>query len=172
MDINRVRRLYPQYERSEDRRKQNIPVAIDRRSGQDRRGVDRVSLDKQLTRDIFEVKNKVAQMENFSPKFFVDNVVKQAPTFSSMANNTKDMLVKEQKPDPTEMARLEAKIQEKEATKFQIGLIAAALTAAVGLSFMSGAGAVIALGTGLYIGSRVLKTIITKEVKDDDENKV
>ncbi|MBQ3641867.1 hypothetical protein II906_08100, partial [bacterium] len=159
MDINRVKRLYPQYEGSEDRRKQNIPVAIDRRSGQDRRGADRVSLDKQLTRDIFEVKSKVAKIESFSPKLFIDNVTKQAPSFSSMTNNTKDILVKEQKPDPTELARLEAKIQEKEATKFQIGVIAAAMAAAIGLSFLSSAGAVIALGTGLYIGARVLKTL-------------
>ena len=51
-------------------------------------------MDKQLTRDIFEVKSKVAQMESFSPKFFVDNVTKQAPTFSSMTNSNQDMLVK------------------------------------------------------------------------------
>ena len=171
MDLNRVTRLYPQYSRSEDRRKQNIPVAIDRRSGQDRRGTDRVALDKQLTKDLFEVKSKVAQLENLSPKFFVDNVTKKAPTFSSMTNNTQDMLVKEQKPDPTEIARLEAKIQEQEATKFQIGVVAAALAAAVGLSFMSSAGAVIAIGTTLYIGARVLKTIIAKEVKDEEDKR-
>ncbi len=55
MELNRITRLYPQYQRSQDRRQRNIPVAIERRSGQDRRSTDRVALDSQLTRDIFEV---------------------------------------------------------------------------------------------------------------------
>ena len=56
MDLNSIQRLYPQYQRSQDRRQRDIPVAIDRRSGQDRREQDRVVMDKQLTKDIFEVK--------------------------------------------------------------------------------------------------------------------
>ena len=167
--MQRVNRLYPQYQRSQDRRQQNIPVAVERRSGRDRRSEDRVVLDKQLTRDLYDVKAKVAKLEALSPKIFEDNVTKQAPTFSAMNNMTQDILVKESKPDFSEIARREAEIESMEATKFQIGMIAAALVAAVGLSFLSSAGAVIAIGTALYIGGRVLKTLIANQIKDDDK---
>lgn len=169
MDMQRVNRLYPQYQRSQDRRQQNIPVAVERRSGRDRRSEDRVVLDKQLTRDLYDVKSKVAKLEALSPKIFEDNVTKQAPTFSAMNNMTQDILLKESKPDFSEIARREAEIESMEATKFQIGMIAAALVAAVGLSFLSSAGAVIAIGTALYIGGRVLKTLIANQIKDDDK---
>ena len=169
MDMQRVNRLYPQYQRSQDRRQQNIPVAVDRRSGRDRRSEDRVVLDKQLTRDLYDVKAKVAKLEVLSPKIFEDNVTKQAPTFSAMNNMTQDILVKESKPDFSEIARREAEIENMEATKFQIGMIAAALVAAVGLSCLSSAGAVIAIGTALYVGGRVLKTLIANQIKDDDK---
>lgn len=168
MDIYRVSKLYPQYQRSEDRRKQNIPVAVDRRSGKDRRSEDRVVLDKQLTKDIFEVKSKVAKLEAISPKFFENNVTKQAPFFASMNNMASDVLVKETKPDYAEIARREAEIESKEATKFQISMIAFALIAAIGLSALSSAGAVIAIGTGFYIGARVLKTLVAKQVNGED----
>lgn len=168
MDMYRVSRLYPQYQRSQDRRQQNIPVAVERRSGRDRRSEDRVVLDKQLTKDIFEVKSKVAKLEAMSPKFFESSVTTQAPSFSAMNNMTQDVLVKESKPDAAEMARLEAEIEDKEATKFQLGMIAVALVAAVGLSALSSAGAVIAIGTGLYIGARVLKTLVARHIKDKD----
>lgn len=169
MDMNRVNRLYPQYQRSQDRRQQNIPVAVERRSGRDRRSEDRVVLDKQLTRDLYDVKSKVAKLEALTPRIFENNVTKQAPTFSSMNNMTQDILVKESKPDYSEIARREAEIEDMEATKFQIGMIAFALIAAVGLSALSSAGAVIAVGTALYIGGRILKTVIAKQVSDDKE---
>lgn len=168
MDMYRVNRLYPQYQRSQDRRQQNIPVAVERRSGRDRRSEDRVVLDKQLTKDIFEVKNKIAKIEAMSPKFFESNVTTQAPSFSAMSNMSQDVLVKESKPDITEMARLEAELEDKEATKFQLGMVAVALVAAVGLSALSSAGAVIAIGTGLYIGARVLKSLVVKHISDRD----
>lgn len=172
MDMNRVNRLYPQYRRSQDRRQQNIPVAVERRSGRDRRSEDRVQLDSQLTRDIFQVKSKVAQIEAMTPNIFTSCVAKNPTTFTAMNNMTQDTLVKEAKPDPTEIARREAEIQNKEATKFQIAVIGLALLAAVGISAMSTAGVVVALGTGLYVGARVLKALIVKHVKEENnENK-
>ena len=166
MNMYRVNRLYPQYQRSQDRRQQNIPVAVDRRSGQDRRSEDRVQLDTQLTRDIFQVKSKVAQIESMSPNFFTSCVAKNPVTFSAMNNMTNDVVVKETKLDPTEIARREAEIQAKEATKFQVLVIGAALLAAVGISAMSTAGIVVAVGTGLYIGARTLKVLIGNHVSD------
>lgn len=172
MDLYSVQRLYPQYQRSQDRRQRDIPVAIDRRSGQDRRSADRVVMDKQLTKDIFEVKSKVAKLESLSPKLFSDNVIKQAPSFSAMNNMTQDVLFKESKPDPTELARQEIKLKEKEATAFKAGMLAFGLAAAIGLSYMSTAGAIIAIGTGLYIGTRALKAVIVREMKDKDNKNV
>ena len=168
MDMYRVNRLYPQYRQSQDRRQQNIPVAVDRRRGRYRRSEDRVQLDTQLTRDIFQVKSKVAQIEAMTPSLFTSCVAKNPTTFTAMNNMTQDTLVKEAKLDSTEIARREAEIQKKDATKFQIAVIGLALFAAVGISAMSTAGIVVAIGTGLYIGARVLKVLINNQVKDTD----
>ncbi len=171
MSMYRITSLYPQYQKSQDRRQQNIPVAIDRRSGNDRRSQDRVALDKQLTKDIFEVKSKVAKLESIAPKLFENRVTTQAPTFSSMNNMTQDMLVKESKPDNTEIARQQAKLQETADTSFKIGMIASALAASIAVSFLGTAGTVIAIGTGLYIGARVLKTLVAKELRDREDKR-
>lgn len=171
MSMYRITSLYPQYQKSQDRRQQNIPVAVDRRSGIDRRSQDRVALDRQLTKDIFEVKSKVAKLEAIAPKLFENNVTTQAPSFSSMNNMTQDMIVKESKPDNTEIARQEAKLQEKADTNFKVGVLASALAASIAVSFMGTAGAVIAVGTGLYIGARVLKTMVAKELQDREDQK-
>ena len=64
----------------------------------------------------------------------------------------------------------DAKQTNKSSTAFQVGIIAAALTCAFGLSFLNSAGAVIALGTALYIGAKALKTIIVKEVSDKEKD--
>ena len=164
MDMYRVNRLYPQYRQSQDRRQQNIPVAVDRRSGRDRRSEDRVQLDAQLTKDIFQVKSKVAQIESMSPNFFTSCVAKNPVTFSAMNNMTNDVVSKETKIDPLEIQRREAEIQKKEGLIFQIGIIGLAMLAAVGISAMSTAGLVVAVGTGLYIGARVLKVLISNHV--------
>ena len=169
--MNNITRLYPQYNRSEDRRQQNIPVAVDRRSGNDRRSQDRVSLDKQLTKDIYDVKSQVAKIESLTPKIFSDMITTQSPNFASMNNFTQDQLVKEQKPDFAEMARQEAKLQDRASTSFTIGVLSAAIAGAIAVSFMGTTGAVIALGTGLYIGGRILKAVIAKELKEDDKVK-
>lgn len=171
MNTYRITSLYPQYQKSEDRRKENIPVAIERRSGRDRRSADRVTLDKQLTKDLFEVKSKINKLESLAPRFFHNNVTTQSPTFGSMNNLTQDQLVKETtRPDPSEIARQEALLKDKADTSFQIGIIAAALAAGVVLSFIGTPGAVIAIGTGVYIGGRVLKTALEKELKETEKN--
>lgn len=167
----RITSLYPQYQKSEDRRQQNIPVAIERRSGKDRRSQERVVMDRQLTRDIFEVKSQVAKLEALAPKLFESRVTTQSPTFSSMNNMTQDQLVKESKPDPSAIARQEAQLQDKASTSFQVGILTAALAGAIAVSFMGSAGAVIAIGTSLYIGARILKTLIAREIKNEEEKK-
>ena len=168
MTFDKISRLYPQYEKCHDRRKQNIPVAVDRRSGNDRRSEDRVSLDTKLTKDIFDVKRNVMKIEELSPKFFEHRVTTQNPGFTSQNNMTQDMLIKQAKPDYTAIARQEAQLKEKADLSFKVGVITAALGGAIAISFMGTAGAVIAVGTSLYIGARILKIMMDKEIKDDD----
>lgn len=160
--MTNITRLYPQYRRSEDRRQNNIPVAVERRSGMDRRGADRVNFDKQLTKDIYEVKSQVAKLESLAPKWFENNITTKNPNFASMNNFTQDQLVKETKPDFSTIARQEAQLKDKASTSFQVGVLAAALAGALAVSFMGTAGAVIAIGTGLYIGARVIKLLLLK----------
>ncbi len=171
MDINKIASLYPQYRSSEDRRKQNIPVAIERRSGFDRRSSDRVVMDKQLTKDIFEVKSKISKLEAIAPKLFESRVTTQAPTFAAKNNFTQDQLVKSIKPDMSEQARQDAILKDKADTSFQVGVIASALAAGLVLAFIGTPGAVIAIGTGIYIGARALKAAYEKEIKEEQETK-
>ena len=166
--MDKITKLYPQYQMSKDRRQQDIPVAVERRSGRERRSPDRIQMDRQLTRDIFEVKEKVAKFEAMAPKLFETNISKQAPTFSSMNNMQNDQLVKEKKLEMAEIERQEEKLQDKASLSFQIGIIAAALAFSIAVSFMSSIGSVIAVTTAAYIGARVLKALVTKEMQDSD----
>ncbi len=169
--MHKIANLYPQYKITPDRRQQNIPVAIERRSGHDRRSKDRVMLDSQLTRDIFEVKSKIAQLESLAPKFFETNVTTKPPTFGNMNNLTQDQLVKQTKPiDIKEIERKQAELQDRASLSFQIGVITAALAFGVALASMTGIGAVIAIGTSLYVGGRILKAVIAREMNDSDKN--
>ncbi len=167
--MNSITNLYPQYHYSQDRRQNNIPVAVERRSGNDRRSQNRVVMDSKLTRDLYEVKERVAKMENFSPKVLTQRLTTQNPNFASKNSFTQDQFVKAAKPDISEIARQEAKLQEKAAMSHNAGMMAAALAGAIALSFMGAAGAVIAFGSALYIGSRVCKNMIVKEIKEDEQ---
>ena len=66
----------------------------------------------------------------------------------------------------------EIKEKEQDATAFKAGMLAFGLAAAIGLSCLSTAGAVIAIGTGLYIGARALKAVIVRETKDKEDNNI
>ena len=168
--MEKITRLYPQYQFSQDRRQQDIPVAVERRSGRERRNADRVQLDSQLTRDIFEVKDKVAKIESMAPKLFEVNISKQAPTFTSMNNMQNDQLVKEKKLQLAEIERQEELLQDKASLSFQFGIISAALAFSIAVSFMSSIGSIIAVTTAAYIGARVLKTLVAKEMQETENN--
>ncbi len=167
--INSITNLYPQYHYTQDRRQNNIPVAIERRSGTDRRSQNRVVMDSKLTRDLYEIKNRIAKLDNFSQKTLTQKISVQNPYFASKNTLTQDTFIKAAKPDNTEIARQEAKMQEKADMSYQAGMMAAALAGAIALSFMGPAGAVIAFGSAFYIGSRVCKNIIAKEIKDGEK---
>ena len=167
--MDKITRLYPQYQMSKDRRQHDIPVAVERRSGKERRSPDRIQMDCQLTKDIFEVKEKVAKIESLAPKLFEANISKQAPTFTSMNNMQNDQLVKERKLKLAEIERQEEKLQDKASLSFQVGIISAALAFSIAISFMSSIGSVIAVTTAAYIGARVLKALVVKEMQDSDK---
>ncbi|MBQ4122864.1 hypothetical protein IJD44_03970 [bacterium] len=170
--MRNITSLYPQYKISQDRRQQNIPVAVERRSGRDRRSTDRVQLDTQLTRDIFQVKEQVAKLEALSPKFFEANVTTKPPTFGSMNNLANDQLVKQAKPvDIAEIERKQEELKDRASLAFQVGVIGGALAFGVAISFMSNINMVIALTTAVYIGGRILKALIARELQDDNSSK-
>ena len=169
--INSITSLYPQYQYNSDRRQNNIPVAIERRSGNDRRMQDRVVLDTKLTRDIFEVKGQVAKLDKLSPSFLGKQLTTQSFKFAEKNNFTQDQFIKSAKPDSTEILRQEAKLQQQSDTAFKMSVLAAALAGIAAASFMGPAGAVIAVGSTFYIGSKICKNIIEQELKDDEEVK-
>ena len=169
LNLNQVSKLYPQYQRTQDRRQQDIPVAVDRRSGLDRRNQDRIHMDTKLQQDIFQVKSKVNELETIAPKLFEKNITTQTPTFASLNNMTQDTFVKEAKQENSIMVKKAPDLKEEASTSFKIGVIAAALACAIGLSFLSSTGVVIAIGTGIYVGSRILKTLIAKETQETQE---
>lgn len=168
--MHNITNLYPQYRISPDRRQQNIPVAIERRSGRDRRSADRIQMDAQLTRDIFQVKAQVSKLETLAPKFFEANVTTKPPTFGSMNNLANDQFVKQVKPiDIKEIERKQEELQDRASLSFQIGIIGSALAFGIAISFMSNIGAIIAIGTSMYIGVKVLKALIAKEIKEENQ---
>ena len=62
-------KLYPQYNLLRERRlKESVSIPYDRRSGSDRRTTDRVKLDTGITRDIFEIKNKLMRLKKSTQK--------------------------------------------------------------------------------------------------------
>ena len=66
--------------------------------------------------------------------------------------------------------RKQAELQDRASLSFQIGVITAALAFGVALASMTGIGAVIAIGTSLYVGGRILKAVIAREMNDSDKN--
>ena len=167
--MEKVSFIYPQYRQIGDRRKVNIPVAIERRSGMDRRSGDRVALDSRLTKDIFEVKSQIAKFETMTPKLFAHNISVQTPSFAEKNNYTIDQFIKETKPNESEILRQEAKNQESADTSFKVGLLTAALVGAVAVSFLGAAGAVIALGSTMYIGAKVFKATVENEMRNNNK---
>ncbi len=163
----RINALYPQYQYQKDRRQQNIPVAFERRSGVERRTEDRVQLDTQLTRDIFEVKGKIKDITgtigfNSSQKN-INNI-----TNTNAANSMQaDQFIKAQN---NEIINNPNNNSQKNSPKaLETGLLAVALAGVLFTPFIGTAGVVIALGATLYVGAKVLKNAITEQAKSKDD---
>lgn len=173
-----VVRLYPQYNILYERRQQQAPVspiAFERRSGVDRRSEDRVKLDTNLTRDIFEIKSKVAQIQkvnnpssqsNTNNLSFTQNTSPQKTekvAFSQNISNT-DQFIKSRKPTVTESPKEIAK--SKSHSGALGGMLAVILGGTLASTFLGVTGIGIAIAVGAYFGGRVLKNAIVSHIKN------
>ncbi len=160
-----VQKLYPQYKAIQDRRQQSVPVSFERRSGVERRSQDRVLLDTNLTRDIFEIKSKVSQLKkpesnNVSKVAFTQNAEKSA------LNSLKtDQFVKTTKTEPTDNAKAPSKSNNNSAA-MAIGILASVLGGIVASTLMGPAGVFVAVGLGAYCGGKLLKQVMSTHMKD------
>ncbi len=157
-------RLYPQYQVVSDRRKKNVPVAFERRSGVERRSENRIAMDTKLTRDIFEVKNKISHLQKTNPVNFSQDI-------SNAATNSikTDQFVKS---DFSKTANKIAESKESPSTTAMLGgILGIALAGVVASSLMGPAGAVVAIGFGAYLGGKVLKQMVVSHMVDIEKNK-
>lgn len=167
-----VVKLYPQYNTMRERRQTTSPVPFERRSGQDRRSDDRVQLDTNLTRDIFEIKSKVAQIQNSGVKHtqntasqkeekisFTENISKAAQNSikTDQFINSKKSAVQD---SPKEIAKSNSK------TAALGGVLAVVLGGTIASAFLGVAGAGVALGLGIYFGGKFLKNAIVSHIKN------
>lgn len=159
-----VQRLYPQYKSIADRRQNVQPVSFERRSGVERRSQDRVQLDTNLTRDIFEIKSKINQIQ----KPESNNVSKVAFTQkmeNSAINSLKaDTFVKSVKDEPSQNIKPSSKSSSGAAAT--AGVLACALGGALLTTFLGPVAGGVALGIGAYVGGKFLKQAIEIHMRD------
>jgi len=165
--MNKISRLYPQYQFNNDRRKNNIPVPFERRSGRERRSEDRIMLDSRLTRDIYQVKEQAAKLESLAPKLFSRNVSIHQPDFLSKNNLEHDQFLRASKPDMTEKIRQEAK--SKFDTGLKIGIVSGIAAGITALAFLGPIGAAAAAGSVFYIILSASKKAAEAHLKDVSE---
>ena len=153
-------RLYPQYQTTTDRRKQNVPVAFERRSGEDRRTQERVALDTNLTRDIFQVKNSIVNIQKTAPQK-IENVSKAA------TNTIKaDQFIKEQKINDS--SKIEKPQEPISASTIMGTILGVGLVGIVASTFLGTVGAVFSVCLGAYCGGKMLKQAIVAHLVDEN----
>ena len=163
----KVRALYPQYQYSQDRRQQNIPVAYDRRSGGDRRNQDRVQLDTKLTRDIFEVKGKIKDITGTISFDSAQNNVKNLENVKAVSSVQADQFIKQQNAIQTNQ---ETASKSEASNNFQTGILALALAGVLFTPFIGPVGLVIAASATVYVGAKVIKEAVSQQVKNDHKD--
>lgn len=162
-----VIKLYPQYNIVKDRRVQVAPIspiAYERRSGEDRRGDDRIKLDTTLTRDIFELKSKVAQFQKSEPKETKGTAFTQNAAKAAQNSIKTDQFIKTVKPGDKESPKEAAKSNSQIGT--MAGLISVVLGGTLASAFFGVAGVIAALAIGGFVGGKLLRTAITNHLKN------
>lgn len=168
-----VVKLYPQYNITKERRQQNAPspVAFERRSGVDRRSDDRVKLDTTLTRDIFEIKNKVSQIQQATQKLapqkaekttFTQNISKAA-----QGSIKTDQFIKNIKANSENLTDSPKTLAKYKSDAGAIaGIIGVMLGGILASTFLGIAGVGIAIGLGVYFGGKLLRSAIVSHLKN------
>lgn len=162
LEVLDVNKLYPQYQPMPDRRKQDSMVPFERRSGDDRRTPDRVQLDTNLTRDIFEIKNKVEQLQKV--------VEASGLNFTQNASNTiySDQFVTTNKNPQLDKAMKNT--EPPTSTSILAGILAVTLGGVVAGAFFGTAGVAVALGIGAYMGGKALKQAVVEHMTESEKN--
>lgn len=145
----KVDTLYPQYKIIQDRRREEnpvSPVAFERRSGIDRRSPDRVRLNSQLTRDVFEVKGKI-------------NTIKQTQKMAEKVPFTSNVL-NILKPNNKTMTDASSKVETAKVAA--VSGVFLGLLAALTLNPIAG---VAALAIGSYVGAKAFKAAVASHIK-------
>lgn len=155
-------KLYPQYNMTQDRRQQKISVPFERRSGIDRRSDDRVKLDTNLTRDIFEVRNKVSQMQKAAPQKAEKITFTQNIPNATQHSIKSDQFIKTIKPDINKPKPLDKKDLHEGMLG---GAVASIFGGAIASTLCGNAAIGIALGLGVYLGGKLLKNAIAFHIK-------
>ncbi len=167
LDVNR---LYPQYSVSSERRKQNISVPFERRSGVDRRSEERISMDTNLTRDIFEVRNSISEFQKNTQKTAEKYNIDATAATSAPASVEADQFIKTQKEKTVEPVE-NTKYEPPSTMALMGGILAVAMGGVIATTLLGTAGAVIAVGFGAYIGGKVLKQAIVNQIVEQEKNK-
>lgn len=164
LDVNR---LYPQYSVSSERRKQNISVPFERRSGQDRRAGERISMDSNLTRDIFEVRSSLSELQKTTKKEAEKLGIQKTPEIAAPAALKADEFFKTEKEPP----QISKDYESPSAFALMGGILAIAMGGVIATTLLGTAGAVIAVGIGAYFGGRILKQAIVNQIVENEKNK-
>lgn len=157
-----VVKLYPQYNMTQDRRQQKVSVPFERRSGVDRRSDNRVKLDTNLTRDIFEVRSKISQMQKVEPQKTEKLTFSQNISKAAQHSGQNDKFIKTIKPDINKPKPLD----KKDLHESILGGAVASIFGGAIASTLCGAAAVgIALGLGVYLCGKLMKNAIALHIK-------
>lgn len=165
-----INKLYPQYNIIQERRQQRTAVPFERRSGIDRRAADRVKLDTTLTRDIFQIKNTVAQLPQL-PQLPITAAKKVEP--KALAQRTDkalqhsvngDQFVRTTKQEKTDSPKEIAKSKSEAGTL--AGVLGVMLGGTLAATFLGAAGIGLAVGLGVYFGGKMLRSAIISHLKN------
>ena len=165
-----VVKLYPQYNIKSDRRQQNnqAPVTFERRQSTDRRSEDRIKLDTNLTRDIFEIKSKVSQIQNPVNKSDTNlsNSKLDKTKFTSTASNAALNSIKTDQFVKTTKSVVSNTQKYKSDTSALAGVFAAMIGGVLAAPLIGIAGVGLAIGIGAYFGGKFLKSAIVAHIKN------
>jgi|GEM_PF-5351676 len=148
--------MYPQYQAIPDRRVQTQQVAVDRRSGIDRRAVNRIKLNNNLTKDIFVLRSSVSnsdknvnKVSDGSPVLsFTQKLQKTLESINS--NNNKNTYSTAIKSDNVS----------------SVGMLISGLAAVIGGVLLGIGGLATGIGATVYTSAKSIKNVVSGQFKE------